>query len=135
MARKPNFSDQSCQTEIDKIEEKFESVQEEIKSINLDKLNSSPKEESEQQTKIAQKDIEKSKDIYLKPQRSIPSGQKFNEKFRQRYEFDKQYVQFVAVHKEIIGDNIEMWTRPYGGMNAEYWVIPTNKPVYGPMYL
>ncbi len=28
-----------------------------------------------------------------------------------------------------------MWTRPYGGMNAEYWVIPTNKPVYGPRYL
>jgi hypothetical protein len=28
-----------------------------------------------------------------------------------------------------------MWTRPYGGMPAEEWDIPTNTPVWAPRYV
>jgi len=28
-----------------------------------------------------------------------------------------------------------MWTKPYAGMPAEYWRVPTNKPIWGPRYL
>ena len=98
-------------------------------------MNKAPKQEVEPQTKLSSKEIEKSHDIYLKPQRKIADNQKFNEKFRSDWEFDKEYVQFIAEHKELIGENIEIWTHPYGGVGAEYWEVPTNKPVWGPRYL
>jgi hypothetical protein len=41
----------------------------------------------------------------------------------------------IAENKEIIGETIEIWTRPYGGMPAEFWKVPCNKPVWGPRYL
>ena len=93
------------------------------------------KKKNEPQTKLSAKDLERSKDIYLKPERTISCRDKFNEKFRDNYTYDKEYVQFIAENKEIIGDSIEIWTRPYGGMSAEFWRVPTNTPVWGPRYL
>jgi hypothetical protein len=98
-------------------------------------MNEAPRHESEQQTKISQSDAEKSQDIYLKPLRTIASREKFNEKFREKYEFDKQYVHFIAENKEIIGETIDMWTKPYAGIPAEEWKVPTNKPVWAPRYV
>ena len=103
--------------------------------MTLDRMNTAPKEDVEPQTKLSSSEIDKSKETYLKPTRTIGCKDKFNEKFRSNYEFDKQYVQFIAEHKEIIGETIDIWTRPYGGMPAEYWEVPTNKPVWGPRYL
>ncbi len=91
--------------------------------------------ESEHQTKLSSKEIDASNKNVLKPQRSIGVRDKFNDKFRQDYEFQKEIVNFIAENKEIIGENIEMWTRPFGGMPAEYWVVPTNKPVWAPRYV
>ena len=34
-----------------------------------------------------------------------------------------------------LSEKIEIWTRPYGGIPAEYWEVPSNKPVWGPRYL
>ena len=82
-----------------------------------------------------EKEIADSKDIYLKPIKSIGSPQKFNEKFRDSYNYDKEYVHFVALNNEIIGEQIDIWTRPYGGMPAEEWIVPCGKPVWGPRYL
>jgi hypothetical protein len=30
---------------------------------------------------------------------------------------------------------IEIWTRPYGGVPAEFWKVPVNKPIWGPRHL
>ena len=49
--------------------------------------------------------------------------------------FSKEYVHFIAENKEIIGEAIELWTKPYAGLPAEYWRVPVNKPVWGPRYL
>ena len=84
---------------------------------------------------LSEKDIEKSDQIYLKPIRTINNGQKFNEKFRKEYEEAKEYVYFMAENHEIIGEAIDIWTRPFGGMAAEEWKVPVNKPVWGPRYL
>lgn len=135
MTEKQKSSTSLAQKELEKAEKQFEQFDKNIKDLTLDHMNTAPKEDVEPQTKLAQKDLEKSNDIYLKPIKSIGSPQKFNEKFRDQYEFDKKYVQFIAEHKEIIGEDIEIWTRPYGGVNAEYWRVPTNKPVWGPRYL
>ncbi len=125
----------TSQKELDKAAAHFDEYDKNIKEMTLDRMNMAPKEDVEPQTKLSQKEIEKSKDIYLKPTKKIADGQKFNEKFREDWEFSKEYVQFIAEHKELIGECIETWTHPFGGVGAEFWIVPTNKPVWGPRYL
>lgn len=134
-AKKPRVNS-AGQRELDKAEEQFKEFDDSIKSMTLDRMNKEAKvQEVEPQTKMAQSDIEKSKDIYLKPARTIGSKESFNEKFREDYNFSTQFVQFIAENREIIGETIEMWTKPFPGTPAEFWQVPTNKPVWGPRHL
>jgi len=121
--------------ELDLAEKQFEAFDENIKALTLDRMNEAPKFEVEPSHKMSQNQIASSKDVYLKPEKTISCRDKFNERFRDDYNFQKEFVQFIAQNNEIIGDGIEIWTRPFGGMPAEFWRIPTNKPVWGPRYL
>lgn len=134
MTKKPEVNSAS-QKELDRVEKQFNEFDENIKSMSLDRLNAAPKADQEPQTKMSQKEIEESKEIYLKPKRAIGSREKFNEKFRESYNFSKEYVRFIAENKEIGGEAIEIWTKPFPGVPAEEWVVPVNKPVWGPRYL
>jgi hypothetical protein len=134
MSAKPKVNS-AGEKELDNVSKQFEDFDKQVKDLTQDNMNKAPKHELEPQTKLARSDIEKSKDIYLKPKRSIPSKEKFNEKFREDYSSSKEFVRFIAENKEIIGETIELWTKPYPGMPAEEWVIPTNVPVFGPRYL
>lgn len=126
----------SAQKELDKAEKQFEQFDQEVKSLTLDRMNAAPKEESEQQTKLSQKEISNSKDVYLKPKRTITSKEKFNEAHREDYNYAKEYVFFTAENNEMIGCSIEdIWTKPFPGMPAESWDVPVNRPVWGPRYL
>lgn len=129
MVKKPEVK------ELDKVQEQFDSYDKQVKDLTLDRMNMAPKEEVEAQTKISQRDLQKANDIYLKPHKTISSREKFNEDYREKYNFSKEYVQFIAENKEIIGETIEIWTKPYAGMPAEFWKVPTNKPIWGPRYL
>ena len=135
MAAKPKMTNSESEKELIKAEEQFNAFEQSVKDLTLDRMNMAPKEESEPQNKISQVERDRMRDVYLKPYKTIASKEKFNEKFRASYEFDKEYVQFEAENKEIIGENIEIWTKPYPGMAAEFWQVPTNKPVWGPRYL
>lgn len=121
--------------EIDKLEKQFDAFDQQVKDLTHDRMNQAPTAETEPQTQLSQKELEKSKRIYLKPEKVIGDRQKFNDKFTEQWNFAKEYVQFIAEHKELIGEAIEIWTHPYGGKNAEFWRVPTNKPVWGPRYL
>lgn len=134
-AKKPKVSTGLAEQELDKAQAQFEKFDDQVKEMTMDRMNMAPKADIEPQTKMAQVDIEKSNKIYLKPSKSIGCRDKFNESFRSQYEFDKEYVHFTAENKEIIGEKIEIWTRPYSGMPAEFWEVPVNKPVWGPRYL
>lgn len=134
MTERPKVKSTS-EKELDKIQEQAEAFEQNIKDLTLDRMNEASKEEVEPQIKLSQREIERSKDIYLKPKRSIGSKEKFNEKFRDAYNFDKEYVNFIAENKEIIGEAIPLWTKPYAGVPAEEWDVPVNKPVWGPRYL
>lgn len=79
--------------------------------------------------------MDKTKEIYLKPDRFVHSPEKFNENYRKDYEFSMEYVKFIAENKEIIGETIEVWTKPYAGMPAQFWKVPVNKPIWGPRHL
>ena len=144
MSTKANLSDQitpkinsESQRQLDKASEHLDKFTENVTDLIEKRMNFDPSRSANAapQTNLSSNEIQKSKDIYLKPARAIGSKEKFNEKFRSSWEFDKEYVHFIAENKELIGCDIEVWTKPYPGMPAEYWVIPANKPVYGPRYL
>lgn len=135
LRQKPKAKTSLAEKELDKAQQQFEAFDQNVKDLTLDRMNMAPKAESEPQTKIAQSDVAKSKDVYLKPARTIGSKEKFNEKFREDYNFSKEYVQFIAENKECIGETTELWTKPYPGLPAEFWQVPSNKPVWGPRYL
>lgn len=123
------------ETELDKMKKNFDEFDSQVKDLTLDRMNEAPKQEIEPQTKLSTREIENSKHIWLKPKKTLSDRQKFNEKFREQWNYAKEYVQFIAEHKEIIGESIEMWTHPFGGVGAEFWEIPTNKPVWAPRYV
>lgn len=128
------------QRELDKAQEQFDNFDSQVKEMTLDRMNKAPIKESEQQVKYSQSELERLKEIYLKPKRSFPPGvnpktgerEKFNEKFREEYEFQKQYVRFIAQNNEIIGETIEFCLKKFPGTNCEEWAVPVNKPVWAP---
>lgn len=136
MADKPKVNSES-QKELDRIEKDFKAFDENVQTLTMDRMNESKKEETAPQVERSQSELAKAKEIYLKPVRTIGCNpkDKFNEKFREAYNYDKTYVEFEAENHEVIGETIDIWTRPYGGMPAEEWKVPTNKPVWGPRYL
>ena len=125
----------SVEKEMKNLENQFDQYDQQIKNLTLDRMNEAPVREVEPQTKIAGKDIDKDNSNYLKPKKKIGSREKFNEKYREKYEFAKEYVNFIAENKEIIGESICIWTKNFAGVPAEYWEVPANKPVWGPRYL
>jgi len=125
----------SAEAEINRLAEEFNEFDKQIKDLTLDSMNKAPLEDVEPQTKLSQQDIAKSQDIYLKPSNVVFSREKFNEKFRDDYNFKKQNVYFTAENREIQGEHIEMWTKPFPGVPAEFWKVPVNKPIWGPRYL
>jgi len=122
----------ASQQEIDKAEKQLDSFEQNLKEMSLDRMNMAPKQETE--LKISQKDIEKSKDVYIKPSRIIMSRERFNEDYREEYNFAKEYVQCIPKHNEINGEVIEFWTKPFPGLPAEFWQVPSGKPAFIPRY-
>lgn len=142
MKKRPKTNNTLSERELDKAQEQFEHFDSQVKEMTMDRMNNAPKEELEPQTKLSSNDLRKAPDIYLKPLKTLiavdqktGNAQKFNEKFREEYNFAKEYVQFIYEHNEIKGEKLELWTRPFPGMPAEYWEVPANKPVWGPRYL
>lgn len=132
---RPKAQNSLAATEMDKAEKQFDAFEAQVKELTLDRMNEAPKEEIESQAQLSQKDIARSKDIYLKPDKTIGCREKFNENFRAAYEFDKEYVHFTAQNNELIGETIEMWTKPFAGIPAQFWKVPVNKPVWAPRYV
>ena len=135
MTDKPKATNSLAEKELDSAQKQLDAFEQNVKDLTLDRMNQAPKQEAEAQTKLSSEEISKSKDVYLKPHKVISCKDKFNEDYRKQYEFDKEYVQFIAENKEIIGETIELWSKPYAGIPAEYWQVPSNKPVWGPRYL
>jgi hypothetical protein len=135
MADKPKMLAPENQSQIEQAEKQFDQFKDSCDALTLDRMNAAPKQDLEPQTKLSQKDKDKLNDVYLKPSNWSRSPEKFNERFREEYNFAKEYVQFIAEHNELKGDTIELWTKPFPGVPAEFWKVPSNRPVWGPRYL
>lgn len=132
---RPKLANSAAQIELDKAQAQLDAFEDNVKSLTMDRMNHAPRLEQEQQTKLSQNQLANSKEIYLKPKRTIACREKFNESYRDAYNIDKEFVNFTAENKEIIGESLDMWTKPYAGIPAEEWIVPVNKPVWGPRYL
>jgi len=132
-----------AQQELDKAEEQFDRFSQEVKELSSAPGMELPVEEDEKQTKASRKEIRNANDTYLKPKRTIYSApnpktgkpEVFNERYREEYERKKKYVKFIAENKEIIGETICLWTKPFSGIPAEEWEVPVNKVLWAPQYL
>lgn len=112
----------------------LDAFENQVKSLTMDEMNKVPVKQEEPQTKLSNREVAKSDGIYLKPDRSISCKEKFNEAYRDEYNYRKEYVRFIAENREV-GGEVEAWTRPFPGLPAEFWKVPTNKVVVGPRYL
>jgi hypothetical protein len=121
MSERPKVNS-AGQKELDKTAAQIDAFEQNIKDMTIERMEGAKPQEIEAQTKLSQKEISNSKDIYLKPIKTQPSKEPFNEKWRNDYNFQ-------------IGNNIEVWTKRFPGQPAEYWEVPTNKPIWGPRYL
>jgi hypothetical protein len=135
MAQKPTNMNSASEKELVKAQKQFDEFEVSIKEMTMDRMAAAPKEETEPQAKLSQKEIAAKKENYLKPIRIISCKEKFNEKYRADYNFQKEYVNFIAQNNELIGECIEAWTKPFPGIPAEEWKVPVNTPVWGPRYL
>ena len=93
MTERPKVNSAS-QKELDKVEKQFEEFNDNVKDLVAARSPDAKPEESERQTKMSSNEIRNAKDIYLKPSKTLPDRQKFNEKFRKDWEFQKEYVNF-----------------------------------------
>lgn len=125
----------TAENELESAKQQIDAFEKNVNDLTLDRMNAAPKEDVEPQRNMSSQEVKKSTEIYLKPNKTIARRDKFNEKLRKQYEYDKELVYFIAENREIIGEDIELWTGKYGGMPVEFWKVPTNKPVWGPRYL
>lgn len=121
--------------ELENAAKQFDKFDDQVKAMTLDRMNEAPKEDKEPQSRFSQKELSKTPDHYIKPSKHLGDGQKFNERFREQWEYAKEYVHFTAYHSEIIGEKLEFWTHPFGGVGAQYWEIPTGKPIWAPRHV
>jgi hypothetical protein len=135
MVEKPKPTSSLAEKELNKVEKQLEEFDDQVKSLTLDRMNCAPKLEKDRDSARSQQEISNSKTIYLKPVRSISSREKFNENYREEYEKVKKYVEFEAKHNEIKGEKLELWTKPFAGMPAEFWNVPVGVSVSAPQYV
>lgn len=134
MARKPNISSRSEQ-ELNKAEKQLEKFTDQVKSLTIDEVSKAPVVEKEQQTLLSKREANAKEAPYIKPNRSIHSKEKFNEKFREDYENGRKYVKCIVENNEIIGESVQFWIKKWPGTSAEEYTVPVNKPVYIPRYV
>jgi len=123
------------QKELDRADEQFKAFDEQVKSMTVDHMNKAPVLETEPQTKMSNRELNKDDAPYIKPLRSINSKEPFNEKYRAQHTEAWKYVKCVVENNEIIGESVEVWTKRFAGDPAHFWKIPVNKPVYIPKLL
>lgn len=129
------------QRQLDRAEESFKALQEEIKDFNP--LDGKKIPEVEVQTKLSDREAKKADAPVIKPLRSIkrPQGGKdgakvfWDEKNRAQWEYDWQLVRCIVENHEIIGESVPAWTSKWGCDNADYWMVPVNKPIMIPRHL
>lgn len=132
-SKKPRVNSEG-ERELNKVEDQINRFSDSVSSAREDRGFLSTKE-TEPQTKLSQSEINGTNTIYLKPKRTFPSREKFNDKYREEYNRQREYVEFIAENNEVKGESIDFCIKKFPGMPVEEWVVPVNKPVSAPLYV
>lgn len=132
---KPKVQSPELKKEIDKLDTSLNAMHTEAKQDNDVSFIQTHNYDLEEQTKKSSRELSKENIIHLTPSKWLADGQKFNEAFRKDWEFAKMRVNFIAEHREMKGERVELWTHEFGGVGAEFWRVPVNCVVNGPRYL
>ena len=122
------------QKELDRVESQVKQFSESIPAVNVER-SALPTREIESQTRMSQAEMNSSSVTYLKPKRTFPSREKFNERFRDEFNKLSEYVDFIAENHEVKGESIDFCIKKFPGVPVEEWVVPVNKPVSAPRYV
>ena len=115
MAERPKVAGETLK-EVEKLDAQFKRFDEQAKSLTLDQMNKAPLQDIEQQTLMSIRQQNRMDAPYIKPERTIGCRAAFNEKFRKQWEHQKQYVRCMVENLEIIGENVECWSKPFAGV-------------------
>jgi hypothetical protein len=132
-SKKPRVNTEG-QRELEKVEDQIKTFSESMVTAGEERA-SLPVREMEPQTKLSQSEINKSNILYLKPKRTFPSREKFNEKYRADFNYQSEYVDFIAENHEVKGESIDFCVKKFPGQPIEEWVVPVNKEVSAPRYV
>lgn len=122
------------QKELDRVEDQFKNFNESVHEAKEESRKLVAKE-TEPHVKMSQEEMNRSDVIYLKPKRTFPSREKFNEKFRDEFNRQSEYVEFIAENREVKGESIDFCIKKFPGQSVEEWVVPVDKPVAAPRYV
>ena len=123
------------QKSLDLAQDQFDSFAKEVSNFNPIEAKG-PIEQKDQQTKMSSKEIRQYDAPVIKAIRTMPRGKVFwDEKWRAERDRDWELVRVIVENHEIIGEDIECWSAPWGCDSAHQWKIPTNKPIYIPRHL
>ncbi len=125
-------------------EKNFREFQKEINSFNpFDK--EVPLEEKDPYTKLSRREMQLADAPYIIPTREMmrPNVVKCGEAGKAHYNtaHDKlredgwKYIKVTVDNYESVGQTIEMWTGLWGCEPGYFWLVPTNKPIWIPLFL
>lgn len=135
MSNKPKVTTSAGEKEVEKLGQQFDNFEAQVKSLTVDEMNKAPIQEFEPQTKMSNREANNYDAKYIKPVKNVNCREKFNETYRSEWEHRKQYVRCIVENNEIRGDLVELWSKPYAGVDCEFWQVPPNKPVCIPRHL
>lgn len=127
------MAEKAAPKEVEQAIVQFDAFEKQLRSLSNQPLGQAP--ETEAQTKLSSREANREDLPYIKPSRTIASSEKFNDKYKAQFEYAKQYVRVIAENNEIIGEAIEVWTKPFPGVAAEFWKVPVNRPIMIPRYV
>lgn len=129
-----------AQKELAKTEASLEDFKDRCKSYNpLD--HRKPVEEVDPVVKMSNREMAQYDAPYIRPVRSINRANSektptyWNSKFQKMRDYDWEYVKCKVENRELINDEIEVWTSKYGCDPAHFWKVPVNKPIWIPRLL
>jgi len=127
---------EEAQKSLSQAQEQFNSFSEQVNAVASHDVNSSvPVQQTAPQTEMSKKEIKQYDAPYIKPVRSIQGKDKFNETYRADHTRGWEYVKCIVENKEVIGEEVECWTKAFAGDPAHFWKVPVNKPIYIPRLL
>ena len=123
-----------AQKELDKAEKQFDQFEKEIKDLTLDSMNAAPKEAPSEVQVVKETSRRTKTSTSSQNARSLlrKSSMRSSAKIITSLRNTSNSLRRI---KRLLERRLTCGTKPFPGMPAEEWEIPTNKPIWAPRYV